>query len=314
LNETRIRLDLHLEASAASVGPGAREAERFAVELAEKMSCASEDLEWECSHRLPDDDFLQKEGVSASSRLEEVKKSLSIDSVAMFSDSAPEDDETGAALRLRCCYDYLRAEIRRLGNSLNEALPKKLELCVKWRMTLLEFAGWLQLYSETSQMDGWSCREEQSQVVSRIKATKKNSLQLTCEVLEELMGCERIYEKIGRFRVFRSVNNNDILEIQDRGSADKPWKTYGRFEPRATRVLNTLLEAYKEKTEDGWCRMRDGWRQAFLVRNKQAEDEDAGNANEFYNEQIERVLRDESGGIENQVAYWRIKPDPGPLA
>ena len=141
---------------------------------------------------------------------------------------------------------------------------------------------------------------------------------MAAKVAEVLRDYEQTQETIGRFLVFRDMRTKDIRMIWELTDSGAYEKIYEQFEPRATKILNLLFDAYRKASSsddenaaeatDGWCRARKQWVQAFQKRKN-----GNGNsgANRFYNDNIGREMRNPGGNLK-KVSFWRIKPDTAP--
>ncbi len=281
--------------------------EQYAYELANKLELAFFWLGE--SHKIPGEDFIRvTHGYPASELLSNAcKEYLSEHRVqALFDVSCVRDggcgDETVSAA---ACYDCLRFLIRCMGNGLNDVPLMEQQSCVKWRLAMLDLADLLQRFSKSNRTTAWSCDLEKDETARTIRRKVVECRNLTNSIVKVLAEKERKVEDPGQFKVFRNVASGDICKIEVwRPSGDLPpeiIRSY-EFEPRASKILDKLLCAYQEKADDGWCRMGNGWRQAFPNRGK------AASASKFYEDQIERELRDNPEGRKlKKVSYWRIR-------
>jgi hypothetical protein len=216
------------------------------------------------------------------------------------------------------CFIMLRTFIRFLGNALNEALPEQKRLCLDWRFAFLELAAHLHLYAESCGMNAWSCDMEKREARKQLSKDLALCKNMAAKVAKVLRDYEQTQETIGRFLVFRDMRTKDIRMIWELTDFGAYTNIYKLFEPRATKILDMLFDAYRNASSseyenaseatDGWCRAGKQWVQAFQKRKN-----GNGNsgANSFYNDNIEQGKYSQGKNLKN-ISCWRIKPDPTP--
>ena len=273
--------------------------EKYAIGLADLMRVS---FFWITeAHRLHGDDFiLVTHGYTPSELLSKCADHLSESSVRVVFETVvwPENGDDGEWVATVACYDYLRFVTRCVGKGLDCVLFEKQELVVEWLLAMHDLADSLQRYSDSHRTTIWSCKSEKEKLANVIYRNSRESRRLTQKIAEALKAKECKFEEAGRFKIVRVLATGDICKIIEKCG------DFYEFEPRATAVLDILLKAYREKADGGWCRVKDGWRQAFPNRGANA------SASQFYDKLIEREMRDASEGSNmKKVAYWRIQPD-----
>ena len=259
----------------------------------------------------------QCEFASASRAFEDIGKYMSVIEMDVESGLAGEKDDDARRLSENC-FIMLRTFIRFLGNALNEALPEQKRLCLDWRFAFLELAAHLHLYAESCGMNAWSCDMEKREARKQLSKDLALCQNMAAKVAEVLRDYEQTQETIGRFLVFRDMRSNDIRMIWELTDFGAYTNIYKPFEHRATKILDTLFDAYRKASSsddgnsaeatDGWCRAGKQWVQAFQKRKN-----GNGNsgANSFYNDNIEQGKYSQGKNLKN-ISCWRIKPDPTP--
>ena len=259
----------------------------------------------------------QSEFASASRAFDDISQYMSAIEKDVKSGLAGETDDDARRMSENC-FIMLRAFIRFLGNALNEALPEQKRLCLDWRFAFLEFAAHLHLYAESCGMGAWSDDMEKREAQKQLSKDITLCQDMAKNVAEVLCDYEQTQETIGRFLVFRDMRSNDIRMIWELTDFGAYTNIYKPFEHRATKILDTLFDAYRKASSsddgnsaeatDGWCRAGKQWVQAFPKRKNGNRN---NGANSFYSENIEHEMRGPGGNLK-KVSFWRIKPDSAP--